>query len=74
MSTEDVMSTETRSPTVIETEHVDMAQFLPIRDQTLQDVKQFTKMDESLRARQEIQCATEVTMLFLFLRRTVGTA
>ena len=42
--------TETKSPTAIEMEHIDMAQFLPIKDQTPQDVKQFIKIDENLRA------------------------
>ena len=47
---EDVMLTDIRSPTEIEAEQIDMAQFLPIRDETLQEIKLSSESDADLRA------------------------
>ena len=47
---EDVMLTDIRSPTEIEAEQIDMAQFLPIRDETLQEIKLSSESDADLTA------------------------
>ena len=47
---EQVIVVDNRSPTEVETEHVEMAQFLPIRNETLQDIKEATESDNDLRA------------------------
>ena len=47
---EEVMLTDIRSPTEIEAEQIDMAQFLPIRDETLQEIKLLSESDADLRA------------------------
>ena len=47
---EEVILMDNRSPTEVETEYVKMAQFLPVRNETLQGIREATENDGDLRA------------------------
>ena len=51
VDTQDVWNVaNTRSPTEVETEYVDMAESVPIRKLTLQEIKSATEVDAELQA------------------------